>query len=148
MRRSSERLPDEVIVDARRRVARDRIDLVGNDLTATLRWCPEHNEPVWEFNDGSSMCPRVERDGVPDDRWDVRCPLVDGPWEHQRSLDDEAVVSVLTNAIGWILLGGEPGDHSYDGRIEVSADELALVRRAAARGVAHLSATLDGRPLP
>lgn len=149
MRRSSERLPDEVIVDARRRVARDRIDLVGNDLTATLRWCPEHNEPVWEFNDGSSMCPRVERDGVwPDDRWDARCPLVDGPWEHQRSLDDEAVVSVLTNAIGWILLGGEPGDHSHDGRIEVSADELALVRRAAARGVAHLSAFLDGRPLP
>lgn len=142
VRRHSERLPDEVIVDGRRRVVRDRIDLVGNDLTATLRWCATHNEPVWEFNDGSSGCPY---DSVTETSSEH--DIVDGPWEHQRSLDDEAAASVLANAIGWIMCGGEPGDHGYDGRIEVSADEAALVRRAADRGVAHLVAYLDGQAL-
>jgi hypothetical protein len=76
VRRGSERLPDEVIVDRRRRVARDRIDLVGNDLTATLRWCATHNEPVWEFNDGSYQCPY---DCVT--QASSEHEIVDGPWE-------------------------------------------------------------------
>ena len=76
MRRGSERLPDEVIVDGRRRVVRDRIDLVGNDLTATLRWCSTHNEPVWEFHDGSHACPYDSSTSAPHEH-----ELVDGPWE-------------------------------------------------------------------
>jgi hypothetical protein len=77
VRRGSERLPDMVIVNSRRRVVRDRVDLVGNDLTATLRWCSEHNEPVWEFGDGSYECPHDVATGVPTDGHE----LVDGPWE-------------------------------------------------------------------
>jgi hypothetical protein len=33
------------------------VDQVGNNLTATLRWCSTHVEPVWVFGDGSYECP-------------------------------------------------------------------------------------------
>lgn len=36
---------------------RHAIDSVGNNLTATLRWCETHVEPVWQFGDGSFQCP-------------------------------------------------------------------------------------------
>jgi hypothetical protein len=138
LRRGSERLPDEVIVDERRRVIRDRIDLVGNDLTATLRWCATHNEPVWEFRHGSPTCRYDEVTQVTHDH-----EIVDGPWElpeaGERSLRDGTALSVLTNAIGWAMYGV----HDVE-RIELHADELEEVQRIAGRAHDHMVRWVDG----
>lgn len=111
VRRGSERLPDEVIVDRRRRVVRDRIDLVGNDLTATLRWCSTHNEPVWEFNDGSSECPVDARVGGPIAEGHV---IVDGPWELPDGWRMTPEPDPSTGGVGFARMVDEvglPGDH-------------------------------------
>lgn len=66
-----------VVVPASRRVLRYKGDAVGNDLTAVLRWCETHNEPVWEYDDGSFSCTHDLITEVHSD--DHR--LVDAPWE-------------------------------------------------------------------
>lgn len=69
----------QVIVTIDRRIIRYKKDAVGNDLTARLRWCEMHNEPVWFYDDGSYECPwtRVTRDTT------ANHEVVDGPWEYQ-----------------------------------------------------------------
>lgn len=81
MTRPSQQRPQgtQVVVSpVNRRVVRYRgVDQVGNDLTAILRWCEVHQEPVWEFSDGSSECPHVRIV-----RWDQGdCRLISAPWE-------------------------------------------------------------------
>lgn len=66
-----------VVEPTRRRVVRYRTDAVGNDLTAVLRWCATHYEPVWVYGDGSSECPHELIVGWNPDSHE----LVDGPWE-------------------------------------------------------------------
>jgi hypothetical protein len=112
----------------------------SNDGPVALRWTSEWPTSVVFHDRGVESL-----EAVHGHNGRTRIVWLDG--DDQRSLGDEAALSVLTNAIGWIVLGGEPGDSGYDGRIEASADELALVRRAAARGVAHLSAYLGGEAL-
>lgn len=66
-----------VVVPPRHRVVRYRVDSVGNDLTATLRWCETHHEPTWVYGDGSWECPQarvIEFD-------DGTHVIVDAPWE-------------------------------------------------------------------
>lgn len=57
-------------------VVRHALDEVNNNLTARLRWCSTHVEPVWVFGDGSYTCPQtlvVE--------WDTQDHvIVDVPW--------------------------------------------------------------------
>jgi hypothetical protein len=72
-----ERLVQTLVVPPLGRVVRYKVDLVGNDLTATLRWCETHHEPVWVFGDGSYECPQarvIEHD-------DGSHVIVDPPWE-------------------------------------------------------------------
>ena len=59
-----------------RRVIRYSRDAVGNDLTAVLRWCVTHNDPVWVFGDGSYECPHDTTTRVQSDH-----ELIDAPWE-------------------------------------------------------------------
>lgn len=61
----------------RGRVIRYRKDQVGNDLTAVLRWCFTHNEPVWVYDDESYECPHTRIVEV-DTRDHVIGPA---PWE-------------------------------------------------------------------
>jgi hypothetical protein len=65
------------IVPPHNRVIRWHESLVGSDLSAVLRWCETHVEPVWVHNDGSYECPQtlvVE--------WDTKDHvIVDPPWE-------------------------------------------------------------------
>lgn len=59
------------------RVVRYRVDQVGNSLTAVLRWCDLHHEPVWVYEDGSYECPHTTTVGwSPDEH-----PIVAAPWE-------------------------------------------------------------------
>ena len=66
-----------VVAPPLRRVVRYHRDMVGNDLTATLRWCETHAEPVWQYADGSFVCPQERVIGF-DDETHV---LVAAPWE-------------------------------------------------------------------
>lgn len=66
-----------VVTPDRNRVVRYKVDAVGNDLTAVLRWCETHNEPVWVYDDGSFTCPHDRITEVHTDDHD----LIDGPWE-------------------------------------------------------------------
>ena len=66
-----------VVTPDKNRVVRYKTDLVGNDLTAVLRWCSTHNEPTWVFDDGSYTCPHTLV--VKHDTGDHE--LVDAPWE-------------------------------------------------------------------
>lgn len=59
------------------RVVRYKVDLVGNNLNARLRWCETHMEPVWEYEDGSAECPHTRI--VQHDTGDH--VIVDAPWE-------------------------------------------------------------------
>lgn len=59
------------------RVVRYKVDQVGNDLTATLRWCETHSEPVWVYSDGSFTCPHDLIVEVHNDNH----TLTDAPWE-------------------------------------------------------------------
>ena len=66
-----------VVVPPLGRVVRYKTDAVGNDLTAVLRWCSTHHEPVWVYGDGSYECPQtrvIEFD-------DGTHVIVDPPWE-------------------------------------------------------------------
>lgn len=66
-----------VVVPPRNRVVRYKTDVVGNDLSAVLRWCSTHSEPVWVYDDGSGECPHARIIGwSPDEHI-----IVDGPWE-------------------------------------------------------------------
>lgn len=67
-----------VVMPTNNRVVRYKKDAVGNDLTATLRWCGTHSEPLWEYDDGStSDCPHALKVG-----WSPEPHIVtDGPWE-------------------------------------------------------------------
>lgn len=69
---------DDVLVEpTTRRVVRYRTDEVGNDLSARLRWCETHNEPVWVYGDESFTCPHEAAVGwAPDGH-----ALIDAPWE-------------------------------------------------------------------
>lgn len=58
VRRSSEKLPTLLYIDAEYGLVRDKQDLAGNDLSGVLRWCETHLEPVWVYNDGSYACPQ------------------------------------------------------------------------------------------
>ena len=59
------------------RVVRYKKDAVGNDLSAVLRWCQTHNEPLWVYGDGSFTCPHERIVGwSPDEH-----VIVDAPWE-------------------------------------------------------------------
>ena len=42
---------------------RHKVDQVNNNLTATLRWCETHLEPVWQYGDGSYECPHTRAVG-------------------------------------------------------------------------------------
>jgi hypothetical protein len=57
-------------------VVRHAVDQVNNDLTAALRWCATHVEPVWVYGDGSYMCPHERDVGWAPDGHDV----VAFPW--------------------------------------------------------------------
>ena len=66
-----------VVVPPLNRVVRYKRDQVGNDLTAVLRWCSTHQEPVWEYGDGSWECPQTAAVG-----WDTGDHRIfSGPWE-------------------------------------------------------------------
>jgi hypothetical protein len=68
----------EIVVNpAQNRVIRYKMDMVGNDLTATLRWCATHNEPLWVYKDKSYQCPYDRVVEVTNDNHVV----VDPPWE-------------------------------------------------------------------
>lgn len=68
----------EVVVEPNtRRVVRYHVSLVGSDLTASLRWCETHYEPVWVHTDGSFECPHTRI--VEHDTHDH--VIVSGPWE-------------------------------------------------------------------
>lgn len=58
-------------------VIRHAVDQVGNNLTATLRWCATHVEPVWQHRDGSFTCPHETAVGWAPDGHDI----VDFPWQ-------------------------------------------------------------------
>lgn len=66
-----------VVTPDRNRVVRYKVDAVGNDLTAVLRWCDTHSEPVWVYDDGSAECPHTRIVGHDTGDHD----LIDGPWE-------------------------------------------------------------------
>jgi hypothetical protein len=66
-----------VVVPDSRRVVRYKRDAVGNDLTAVLRWCSTHDEPLWVYDDGSHTCPHEMIVGWSPDEHD----LTDAPWE-------------------------------------------------------------------
>ena len=66
----------QVLVTGERRVIRYRKDQVGNDLTAVLRWCATHHDPIWQFGDGSlSPCPGDRYGHSPHHE------VIDAPWE-------------------------------------------------------------------
>lgn len=67
------------VVPESRRVRLYRVDAVGNNLDAVLRWCSTHMEPVWVFDDGSFECPYDRVVQVYSDDHE----LIDGPWEVQ-----------------------------------------------------------------
>lgn len=46
-----------VTVDDGGVITRHAVDQVNNNLTAVLRWCETHVEPVWVYGDGSFECP-------------------------------------------------------------------------------------------
>ena len=52
-------------------LVRHSVDQVNNNLTATLRWCRTHVEPVWVFNDGSYECPHTTVVGWSPDEHDI-----------------------------------------------------------------------------
>jgi hypothetical protein len=51
------RTTTEVVVYPGGRVVKYKRDRVGNDLTAVLRWCWTHEQPLWVHDDGSFTCP-------------------------------------------------------------------------------------------
>ncbi len=61
------------------RVIRWRRDHVGNDLTCVLRWCATHDEPVWQYGDGSFGCPHEAVVGWSPEPHEI----TDGPWEER-----------------------------------------------------------------
>lgn len=65
-----------VEVTADGRIVRHAVDQVNNDLTAELRWCATHLEPVWVFGDGSYECPHETSVGWNPDGHE----LTAGPW--------------------------------------------------------------------
>jgi hypothetical protein len=62
-------------------VTRHAIDAVGNNLTATLRWCSTHLEPVWVYGDGSYECPHAVTVGWSPHPHDI----ASAPWERLRT---------------------------------------------------------------
>ena len=76
-RRVNSGTTDVVVAPGLQRVIRYRVDGVGNDLTATLRWCDTHHEPVWVYGDDSYECPH---DRVVEVYSDDHA-LIDAPWE-------------------------------------------------------------------
>lgn len=68
---------DVLVTPDTRRVVRYKTDSVGNDLSARLRWCSTHQEPVWVYGDDSYACPYDVMVEVYSDDHD----LIDGPWE-------------------------------------------------------------------
>lgn len=67
-------------------------------------------------------------------------PLPD-PMLLDRLRSPEAL-SVVTNAIGWIALGGDPA--ATAGTVEADADQLKLIDQAAQRALAHLVRFVTG----
>lgn len=65
------------------RLVRYDRDQVGNDVTAALRWCDDHAEPVWVYGDGSFQCPQeaVVRGHFGFSSDDREHHIVNGPWE-------------------------------------------------------------------
>lgn len=70
-------MPEFIECDDDRRVTRHKLDAVGNNVTAVLRWCVTHSEPVWVYGDDSYTCPHTRV--VEYDTEDHR--LVVPPWE-------------------------------------------------------------------
>lgn len=66
------------------RVVRYKVDQVGNDLTAVLRWCETHIDPVWVYSDGSFECPHDQITEVHSDDH----AIVDAPWERAPTGED------------------------------------------------------------
>lgn len=54
------------------KIYRHAIDQVGNNLSAELRWCSTHIEPVWVYGDGSFICPHEETVGWAPDGHEIR----------------------------------------------------------------------------
>lgn len=77
-------MPGFIEVDDLSRLIEHKIDFVGNNLTRTLAWCQEHNEPVWVYSDQSFVCwwewvtghRQHLKDCGPEDH-----DVVPGPWE-------------------------------------------------------------------
>jgi hypothetical protein len=58
-------------------ITRHAVDQVGNDLTAVLKWCATHVEPVRVFGDRPYTCPHNQTVG-----WasDGECMILTFPW--------------------------------------------------------------------
>jgi hypothetical protein len=81
--RTSKRATEVIRLPTNNRLVRYKKDAVGNDLTAVLRWCDTHSQPVGQYDDDSYECPHTLIVQV-DTRDHV---IVDAPWE----LSDPAV---------------------------------------------------------
>lgn len=135
--RPSQQRPEgtEVVVSpVNRRVIRHRVDQVGNDLTAVLRWCSTHHEPVWQYGDGSSECPHVRIVG-----WDQgACELTDAPWEATiGASDDRAAIAATLDEFAVRCDSARLVERGYESQDVVDA------ARAAARLLREVPADED-----